>query len=78
MDSQTLGLILTVIGVFVTVGLSINAFFLRGIFVDLNDLRVRFAEIATNGKNTARRIDNIENNMKEVFSRLNNAEKRIK
>jgi len=76
MSSQTLMVLLSVIGVFITIGLSINAFFLRGIFVDLNDLRVRFAEIATNGKNTARRIENLEDTEKEIFHRLNKLEQR--
>lgn len=76
MKTETLMLILSIIGIFITVGLSVNAFFLRGIFVDLNDLRVRFAEIATNGKNTARRIDNLEETEKEIFHRLNKLEQR--
>ena len=76
MSSQTLMLLLSIIGIFITIGLSINAFFLRGIFVDLNDLRVRFAEIATNGKNTARRIENLEDTEKEIFHRLNKLEQR--
>lgn len=76
MSSETTMMLLSIIGIFITIGLSINAFFLRGIFVDLNDLRVRFAEIATNGKNTARRIDNLEETEKEIFNRLNKLEQR--
>lgn len=40
-----LEILLTIVGFFGTLGLTINAFFLRGIFSDLNEVKIRLAEI---------------------------------
>ena len=54
-------------------GLTINAFFLRGIYQDLNDLRVKFAAMVSNAEMKSILLDRIEkiaiDNQKEV-SRL--------
>ena len=40
-----LEILLTIVGFFGTLGLTINAFFLRGIFSDLNEVKIRLAEM---------------------------------
>lgn len=58
--------VLGIVGTFLTISLSINAFFLRGIFLDLNDVKVRIASIFENSKNKDKRLDKLEDEIKEI------------
>lgn len=59
-------LMLSIIGVFIALGLTVNAFFLRGIFADLGAVKVNIAEIFENSKNKDSRIDALEAEIKEL------------
>lgn len=64
-----------IIGFFGTIGLGINAFFLKGIYADLNHVKINLAKIFENSKSKERRIVELEENEKELFRRLNELEK---
>lgn len=70
-DEITLG----IIGTFGTLALSINAFFLRGIFKDLNAVKITLAEIITGSKDKQKRLEKTEKEIetiREKFHALNN------
>ncbi len=68
--------IISIVGSLCTLGLSVNAFFLRGIFLDLNAVKVKLAEISVRSESKERRIEELEKNVREIFHRLNKLEKR--
>ena len=70
-------IVLSIVGVFGTVGLTINAFFLRGIFLDLNAVKIQLAEMSARGEGKQKSIDNLEANQKEIFERLNIIEREV-
>ena len=70
-------LVLSIIGFFGVVALGINEYFLRGIFQDLNDVKVQLASITARGDAKEERIKKIEENEKEIFERLNKIERGI-
>ena len=47
---EWLGIVLSIVGAFLVLGLGINAFFLRGIFQDLNDVKVQLAGMTENSE----------------------------
>ena len=59
-------LVLAIVGSFGTLALSINAFFLKGIYTDLNDVKIKMAQIFENAKNKDKRISAIEDDIKEL------------
>lgn len=67
--------ILAIVGSFGTVALAINAFFLKGIYNDLNSVKINIAKIFENSKSKERRISELEANEREIFKRLNELEK---
>jgi len=70
-------MMLMIIGSFGTLALSINAFFLRGIYLDLNAVKIKLVEISTRGEAKERRIEELEKNQKEIFDRLNIIEREV-
>lgn len=70
-------LVLSIVGGFGTLALTINAFFLRGIFQDLNQVKIKLAEIGESGRNKEFRLAQIEQNQKEIFDRLNIVEREV-
>jgi len=69
--------LITIVGSFLTVMLGINAFFLRGIYSDINDVKINMATIIANSKNKEKRLDDLEGNQKEIFHRLQELEKQV-
>lgn len=69
--------VLSIVGSFLVVVGAINAFFLRGIFQDLNAVKVKLAEIITRSEAKEKRISDIEENQKEIFDRLNLIEREV-
>lgn len=59
-------LVLAIVGSFGTLALSINAFFLKGIYTDLNDVKIKMAQIFENAKNKDKRISALEDDIKEL------------
>ena len=74
MNTDTL---LSIIGAFLVLALGINGFFLRGIFRDLNNLRVDLAKMYERAKAKEKRIQELEDNEKDLFERINKLEKEI-
>lgn len=67
MDIQTS---ISIIGAFVTITLAINAFFLRGIFQDLNDVKVHIAEIHADSVHRKEDIKRIESDITSIMDKL--------
>lgn len=76
-DAETIYTILTIVGSFVTTGLAINAFFLRGIFEDLNSVKVTIATALANDKAKQKEIDELKLNQKILFEVQNNLRERV-
>lgn len=68
---------LIIIGSFGTIALSINAFFLKGIYSDLNDVKIQIAKIFARSEAKEKRITDLEVNQKEMIGRLNRLERKI-
>ena len=62
--------LLSIVGFFGVVGLSINAFFLRGILQDLNDVKIKLAIMSGRDAGTEKRISDLEGETKESRERL--------
>ncbi len=61
---------LGVIGIFGTIALSVNAFFLKGIYEDLNALKVIITETVVNAANREKRLTTTEIEVKELHSKF--------
>ena len=61
-------MVVAIVGALITLAMAVNAFFLRGIFQDLNDVRVQLAKISTRGEGKELRITSLEITQKEIFS----------
>jgi len=68
-------ILILVVGGIATTTLGINAFFLRGIFKDLGDVKINIAKIFERSKAKEKRISDNEEDIKEIFKRLNSLEK---
>lgn len=72
-----LELLVAIVGAFGTLALTINAFFLRGIFIDLNDVKIKLAQISARSESKEARLQNLERNEREFFDRLNIVEREV-
>lgn len=72
-----LSLVLSVVGFFGTTALTINAFFLRGIFQDLNAVKIEIAKISVNSDAKETRIRDLEANQKELYNKINDINEKI-
>ena len=70
-----LSIVLSIVGAFGVLALSINGYFLRGIFQDLTAVKVLMATMSARSEAKEKRLDNIETNQKEIFERLNKVER---
>lgn len=70
-------IVLSIVGGFGTMALAINAYFLRGIFQDLNTVKIELARMTERSDSKEKRIEYLEASQKEIFQRLNEVEKRI-
>lgn len=64
----------SIVGTFLTIMLGINAFFLRGIYFDLGDVKIKMASIFENSKSKERRLNDLETTVKELEVRIRNLE----
>jgi len=66
--------LLTITGAMLTLMLAVNAFFLRGIYQDLNDVRIQIATIFENSNNKETRLIAVEKEvaaLREKFHDVN-------
>lgn len=70
--------ILGIIGVLISIGLAINAFFLKELVEKLTQVRIGVATIASELNGTIKRVDTSENNQKDIFYRLHKLETKDK
>lgn len=68
---------ITIVGLFGTLALSINAFFLRGIFYDLNEVKVKLAQIMENSKAKELRIEKLEAKIELLDKEVERVRERI-
>ncbi len=73
-----LALLLSIVGFFLSFMLGINAFFLRGIFLDLGDVKIKMASIFENSKSKEERLKSSEKTIKELELRIREIEMRLK
>ena len=76
--SVYLSIVLTIVGAFGTIAVAINAFFLKGIYSDMNDIKVELSAMVTHSNDKDKRIDDLEENQKELFGRMNAIERQAK
>jgi ribosomal protein S2 len=74
MEPSTLGIVLAVVGAFGTLALGINGYFLRGIFSDLNQVRIDLATVISDSNAKTERITKLEHSELELYRRLNKLE----
>lgn len=70
-------LILSIVGVFGVLALGVNGFFLRGIFQDLNAVRVQLAELSARGEAKEKRIADLERNERDLYHNVNRCRERL-
>jgi hypothetical protein len=66
--------ILSIVGAFMTLMLGVNAFFLKGIFSDLNDVKIKMASIFENANGKERRLSEAELSIKDLYARVREIE----
>ncbi len=66
---------LAIVGSFVSIGLGLNAYFIKQLVDSIQDVKVNIATIFSETKHLERRINTAEDNQREIFSRLNIIEK---
>ena len=69
--------ILSIVGAFGVLALGVNGFFLRGIFQDLNAVRVQLAELSTRGEAKEKRIEDLERNERDIYHIINKNRERL-
>jgi hypothetical protein len=77
MDAKTLYSVLVIVGSFLSVGMLLNAFFLKGIYSDLGDLKIAVAQIMESSKDKIRRIEELERKMELISIDNNKSKERI-
>lgn len=68
---------LAIIGAFLTLCLAVNGYFLRGIFEDLNAVKINIAKIMAYDEYKEKRIESLEASLRDVYSRLNQLEREV-
>lgn len=74
---MSMEIVLSIVGGFLTVALAINAWILKEIHGDLSAVKVKLAEIFTTQTEKTKDINELEENQKEIFKRINKLEQSI-
>lgn len=70
MDAKTLYTVLIIVGSFLSVGMLINGFFLKGIYDRLGNVEIGQAEIMNENKNFQRFIDEQKEINKDLYDKI--------
>ena len=70
-------LLITIVGAFGTLALTINAFFLKGIYTKQNEIEIKVVELLTKEKQKTKDIEELKENQKDIFERLNLVERSV-
>ena len=75
--TELLLLILSLIGSLIAVGVAGNAFFLRGIFGDLNDVKLNIARIFERSTHNDRAVEDLRTRVDNIEKELLNSKERL-
>jgi hypothetical protein len=70
--------ILTIVGSFVSIGLGLNAYFIKQLVDSIQEVKIDLATIFNESKHLERRINTSENNIVHIFDRLHKIETKDK
>jgi len=65
-----LEMVISIVGGFLILMLSVNGYFLRGIFKDLNDVKIQLAVSIESSSNKERRITVLESEVRDIMLKL--------
>ena len=68
--------LLAIIGGFVALGLSVNAYFIKQLVDSLNQVKIQTAILLERDSGKEKRLGAIEHNQREIFIRLNDLERK--
>ena len=66
-----------ILGTFITIALSINAFFLEGIYTKQNEIEIKVAQLLVKEEVKSKAIEELKLADKEILKRLNRVERKI-
>lgn len=76
MTPEILAIVGALIGLIITIGLGINAFFVKGLFDSINQVKLQTTVLLERDTSKEARIVHVEENQKEIFYRLGNLERK--
>lgn len=75
--TELLLLILSIIGALIAIGIAGNAFFLKGIFADLNDVKLNIARIFERSKHNDQVVDGLRVRVEEQDKTIQSLRERV-
>jgi hypothetical protein len=67
--------LLGIIGAFLALGLSVNAYFIKQLVDSINQVKIQTAVLINSGTYAEKRINKLEENEREIFMRLHKIER---
>ena len=68
--------ILAVVGTFISIGLAINAFFIKQLVDSINQVKIQTALLIQRSEYTENRIEKFDTHLVDIFKRLNTIERK--
>lgn len=75
--TELLLLILSIVGALIAIGIAGNAFFLKGIFADLNDVKLNIARIFERSTHNDKAMDEIRVRIEQLEKQVANNRERL-
>lgn len=69
--------LLTIVGTFGTIALGINAYFLKGIYSEVNDVKIKMTEIFVESKHSREEIDLLRDRYHKILNEVQKNSLRI-
>lgn len=69
---------LSIVGAFITLALTVNGFFLKGIYSELGSVKVQLATMSAHAEDKSMRIQKIETKQDKFEKRISELEKVVK